>query len=120
MHDEGQNLMPLCCFTRAKTGETIERFVKPGTKWIRHRGKIYRRDIVAEHGGRKQGNCALWPKVSWAAGVHPDQVDEAKAFDRKMGVPTDYTSDGEPILTSHKHRREYLKIHKLIDRSAFY
>ena len=111
--------MPLCCFTHQKTKETIEKFVKPGTKWVRHRGKVYRRDIAAEHGESKVVTSGIWPKVSYAAGVHPDQVPQAEEVDQRAGVPTDYTSGGDPIFRSHQHRKKYLKAHNLVDYSGF-
>lgn len=61
-----------------------------------------------------------WPLVSNAAAVHPRQVEEAKALDRKKGVPTEYTPAGQPVLRDRAHRKRYLKAHGLRDNEAGY
>lgn len=63
---------------------------------------------------------ARWPLASEAAGVHPDQIAEAREFNRKSGVrATEFTPDGRPVFTGPGHRREYLRAWKKYDRSGF-
>lgn len=79
-----------------------------------------RRDLVAEHGGTKDTPGA-WPMESDAAGVNPVQIPEARAYARKMGVPTEYNPQtGAPILTSRDHRKRFCEISALYDRNAGY
>jgi hypothetical protein len=68
----------------------------------------------------KSGENPGWPMVSTAAGVHPDEVPKMQEIDRKAGIKTQYTADGDPIFRSPGHRKKYLKTHKLIDRSGYY
>ena len=77
------------------------------------------RDLGSEGGytGRKTSG---YPMESDAAGVHPDQIKEAMAFDRKHGVPTNYSKAGNPIYTSQGHRRRHCEANGLYDRNAGY
>ena len=54
------------------------------------------------------------------AGVDPSQIPAAMAHDAQMGVPTEYTKTGEPILTSAAHRKRYCRANGLYDRNAGY
>ena len=74
------------------------------------------RDWQADFG--KRSPCGNWPMASYAAGVHPKQIPEMRAFDKKHGVPTDYSSDGDPEFRGPKHRRKYCEAHGLFDRNA--
>ena len=49
------------------------------------------------------------PVLSDALAVHPAQVKAAMERDKKAGVPTEYTEDGRPILTSQAHKRKLLR-----------
>lgn len=65
-------------------------------------------------------NNPKWPIASDAMGIHPSQIEEARAFNRSRGVPTtDYTSDGRPILRSSGHRKAYMRAWKYFDKSGF-
>ncbi len=52
---------------------------------------------------------AGWPRSSLSMGVHPTQVAEATEHARKMGIPTEFTPGGEPIMTSPGHQKRYAK-----------
>lgn len=55
------------------------------------------------------------PLLSDAAGVHPDQIAEAKA-----AFPHhEYTEDGRMIFRSARHRRQCLKDIGMVDKSSF-
>ena len=61
---------------------------------------------------------SCWPMTSWAAGVHPAQVDEVRRQSVDLGVPTDFTPDGDAIFTSRRHRKKYCEAVGLFDRNA--
>lgn len=71
------------------------------------------------HRAPTRGEAAKWPIESMAAAVHPDQITEARQRDRAMGVPTDYTPTGEPILRNPTHRRRYLKSRGFFDKASY-
>lgn len=54
-------------------------------------------------------SSAGWPKASLSMAVHPSQAKEAFEQARRMGVPTDFTPRGEPILTSPGHQKAYAR-----------
>jgi hypothetical protein len=61
-----------------------------------------------------------WPMKSDGMAVHPDQVPEVMARNKKHGVYIDYDTDGCPILPDRGARRELMKIEGLIDRQGGY
>jgi len=62
----------------------------------------------------------IWPFASYAAGVSPSEVPMMQKIDRENGVPTEYSSDGDPVFTSPAHRKKYCRAHGLYDRNAGY
>jgi hypothetical protein len=88
-------------------------------------------------GTRRGGKCTLcevlnssqapdghrpdgWPMTSEAAAVRVDQIPQAAARARKLGVPTEYNQAGQPVFTSRQHRKRYLHAHHLRDNSGGY
>lgn len=63
---------------------------------------------------------SCWPMVSDACMVHPDQIPEAHAHAVKIGVPTDFTSQGQPIFRDQAHRREYVRAQGMHDNQGGY
>lgn len=61
----------------------------------------------------------MWPLVSDSIGVDPSQVHEAMARDAKMGVPTQYTREGDAIWRSEGHRSAYIKAMGYQDRRRY-
>ena len=61
-----------------------------------------------------------WPYASVAAGCHPKQVAEAQAHAAKVGVPTEYTSDGKAVFRSRQHRKAFLRAHNMRDNDGSY
>lgn len=57
---------------------------------------------------------------SFAMGVNPDQVPQAMETDRKLGVPTSYTADGQPIMRDRQHRKAFLRAHGKRDNQGGY
>lgn len=112
--------MPRYCFTDVD-GNTICRVFSMNKvpKQVILNGKIFKRNIRAEHVDIKHtpGN---WPMKSDAAGVHPDQIAEARSHSIKAGVPTDFTPDGRAIFTGKKHRKDYCRAIGLHDRNGGY
>lgn len=49
--------------------------------------------------------------VSDALAVHPDQIQEQMAHDKKLGVSVEFTGDGRPVFDNSKHFRRYAKAH---------
>lgn len=61
-----------------------------------------------------------WPLASEGAAVHPSVIPKAVEYDKKMGVPTEYTKSGRPIFRDRGHRRAYLRAHRMHDRDGGY
>ena len=65
------------------------------------------------------GGKAGWPVLSDAMGVHPDQRQEAYEESVALGVPTEYNSKGQAVVTSESHRRKLAKGLQLHDRNCY-
>lgn len=62
-----------------------------------------------------------WPMKSLAMKVHTSMIGKAKERDRRNGCPpTEYTKLGEPIWTSERHKREYIKRLGVHDNNAYF
>lgn len=62
-----------------------------------------------------------WPMASEAMEVHPSQVELAKKLDKKRGAPpTEYNRLGQPIFTSERHKRAFIKVHGCHDNNAYF
>lgn len=84
-------------------------------------GKWAPRDMAAEQRKTRSGGCGAWPMVGWAAGVHRNQLPQARKKDAEAGVGgTEYTDDGCPIFTGRGHRKQYLKAWGLHDKNGGY
>jgi len=49
----------------------------------------------------------MYPKTGTFIGCHPDQVDEFNEASKMAGVPTEHTPEGDPVLRSNWHQRQY-------------
>ena len=80
-------------------------------------GHKARRCYHAEHKGvpAKSG----WPFECFASGVHPSQAGELRAHLASKGVPTEVTSDGNPVYRNPTHRRRALKARGMFDRASY-
>lgn len=67
--------------------------------------KRRRKDEVRKKGKGTTKPCGTWPRISTSLGVGVDQVPDAMAASRRHGVPTDYTTDGDAIITSPGHEK---------------
>lgn len=64
---------------------------------------------------------ACWPMKSDALAVHPEQIAEAMANDRKHGIATEYDpEDGRLILKDQAQKRDILKARQLHDNNGGY
>ena len=111
--------MPTYCYS-SKDGRIVERVYPVGSapKRIQIQGRVYHRDFALERPNtRPPGN---WPMESYALGVNPDQAKEAEAESVKMGVPTQFASNGDAVFTSPSHRKRYAEALGYFDRNAGY
>ena len=112
--------MPLYYYLCEKCGHAKQE-VRPidqrGTPSLCSCGSVLIRDYAREAGA----TITDWtdPILSDGAGVHPDQVGEARAEAKKHGIPVEYTSDGRAIFTSHTQRKKALKKLGLVDLDGF-
>lgn len=60
-----------------------------------------------------------YPYESMAIACHPDDVKKAEAFAVKLGVPTEYKSNGSAVVRDAGHRRKLLKAMGLRDRNSY-
>lgn len=101
--------MPTYCYTTIH-GETFEE-AHPMGKAPKHirlaDNRIAFRDLHAEH--PIQHHADLYPKASSSCGVAKNQIKEAEAHSRKVGVPTHYNERGDPVFTSRSHQNAFLK-----------
>lgn len=78
-------------------------------------------DLLKTGKGPDGNRSACWPmKGSDALSVIPKRIPEAMQSDAEHNVPTEYTSEGQPIFRDRGHRREYLKAYGYHDRSGGY
>ena len=61
-----------------------------------------------------------WPMMSDALAVHPDQVAEATARNRKHGVNVGYLPDGTALLPDRGARKAILKLEGFHDNNGGY
>ena len=72
--------------------------------------------------GGAPGAQATWnkPILSDGLAVVPKRIKEAEAKCLKHGVPTDFTTDGRPVLRTRAHRKAYLKAYGYHDNDGGY
>lgn len=63
---------------------------------------------------------AVWPMVSENAGCQPEQVAEANANCKKMGIAAEYLPSGDVMWHSAKAKRQHIRSIGLYDRGAYY
>ncbi len=61
-----------------------------------------------------------WPMKSVALAVHPDQVAEANARNKKAGVNVTYESDGTAVIPDRGERRRLLRLEGYHDKQGGY
>jgi hypothetical protein len=63
---------------------------------------------------------ACWPQKSRSLGVYPDQAKEAYDESVRIGVPTEFDSEGHAIFRDQEHRRSYCKATGFMDLDGGY
>lgn len=114
------NKMPLYSYT-ADDGQTIEvqgNMLDRRPETIRRSGKAFHRNPAADHRGHHDTNGAGWPLTSSAVGVHPDQIQEAMASDKRDGVPVRYNRDGDVVFQDKAQRDRWMKAKGYFDRNG--
>jgi hypothetical protein len=113
--------MPTYCFRRRDTGQTVE-LVMPMSRLkntVRLPGGVKAdRDRNAELADMVRTPPGNWPLLSDAAGCHPKQRVHMMREAKRMGVPTDFTRDGQAVFTSARHRKRYCEKIGLFDRNG--
>ncbi len=84
--------------------------------------RIPKRSLLFGSLGVFNQSPGAWPMESDAAGVNPEQIQEAMAADRAAGVPTEYNPrTGAVIWRDANHRKEHCrKVLGLRDRNGGY
>lgn len=65
---------------------------------------------------RNQGTLPEgWPRKSLALAVHPSQIEQFRKEARELGTHAEFDSDGQMIVDSAAHQREYCKAYNMSD-----
>lgn len=107
--------MPLYCYQCEECRCITEEFVHlsegaPMVVCCEKCGGDALRSLTAEHNGalsRRQ----KYPFLCWTAGIHPDQIPEA----RRMFPDHEYTPDGDMVFRSMQHRKKCLRDIGMVD-----
>lgn len=113
--------MPMFCYTTT-SGKTVERAFRMGKAPERitlENGDRARRNITAEWAGRKR-IPSIYPLVSDALGVNPNQIPEAVADSIEKGCPTEFTKDGGAKIPDEQHHTKMKRAYRFYDRNAGY
>jgi len=110
--------MPVYCY-RTDEGELVERVFHIGKapKTIMVDGVIAKRSFRDEW--KSFPPTKGWPMTCVASGVNAAQADELRDYLAQAGVPTEVTSDGDPVYRSAKHRKTALAARGMHDKSSF-
>jgi hypothetical protein len=111
--------MPTYCY-KTKTGVVLEKVFPVGKQPKELKlggGKVAFRDFASERVGVPPTKG--WPIECIGSGVNASQAGDLRQHLMDKGVPTEVTSDGNPIYRNSKHRRKALKARGLCDKSAF-
>ena len=110
--------MPIYCY-ETDMGEIIERVFDMGKapKYIYVNGEYARRNFAAESVGVPA--TTGWPLTCYASGVNAEDAGKLRDHLKEKGVPTEVTPDGDPIYTSHAHRKKALKARGFIDKAGY-
>lgn len=109
--------MPTYCYSNAgRVQEAIFR-IGEAPRSIIVDGEEYDRDFAAERKGfpPRKG----WPMECFASGVNAAQAGDLRSHLANAGVPTDVTSDGNPVYRDANHRRRALAARGLVDKAGY-
>ncbi len=80
-------------------------------------GQHFKRDFLAEN--KAFPSTAGWPMECFASGVHADDAGKLRDHFRDIGVPTEVSSNGNPVYRDARHRKKALKARGFMDKSAY-
>jgi hypothetical protein len=115
--------MPHYCYQKPD-GSIIERFMQmhedhPQTITLED-GVTADRCFAAERKTLQTETNPGWPmEPCTSSGVQPWQAQELRDHLKRRGVPTEITSQGDPIYRSKAHRTAALKARGMHDRADF-
>lgn len=78
-----------------------------------------KRDAVVEVNRSVDRHRPRYPLACETLAVHPEQIGEAREWDRQNGVPTEYRSDGAPIMQDSRHYKRYRRLHQYHFRNGY-
>jgi hypothetical protein len=111
--------MPLYCY-ETKRGRVINLFFSMGKApqvVADPKFGVLKRSYQAERVGVPAPKN--WPMECVASGVNASQAGELRAHLANAGVPTEVTSDGNPVYRNMAHRKKALKARGLVDKKAY-
>lgn len=115
--------MPLYCYVCEKCQFTDDRFaaMKDSGQFVPcpNCNGAMQRDYETEQGGRRSIQAG-WPMMSEACAVDPDQIPEATATMKALGVPTEFSREGCPIFRDRSHRKKFLESQGMFDKDGGY
>lgn len=106
---------------KSPSGEIVWREAKvssePPPSEIEVDGVTLKRSYQAERAGVP--STKGWPYSCEASGVHADDAQKLRDEFKRVGVPTEVTSGGDPIYTDPSHRKKALKARGYYDRDGY-
>ena len=113
--------MPVYVFTSKDQKVSVERFFSMADKprKVKFKGKFCFPDLARTHAPTRPRHGDLWPRFSDAAGVHPSQIKAAMAADKKLGVQTEYDSDGRVKFDSCSFEKKWSEAHGMYQRNSY-
>lgn len=60
------------------------------------------------------------PWMSDSMAIHPSQIEQAKARNKRHGLNIEYAKDGRPICTDSGQRRKLMKIEGVRQKNSYY
>lgn len=110
--------MPIYCY-ETENGEVFEEIFETG----KAPASIIVAGVEAKRSFRAERvtvpSSSGWPLTCFASGVNANDAGTLREFLAQKGVPTEVTKDGDPVYTSHAHRRRALKARGMIDRAGY-
>ena len=100
-----------CSMSQCMKGNIVKKF-------LRYNHETGKTEEFERH--KANPGAARWPFVSESAGGHPSQREEIATYLSSVGVPTEVTVDGNPVMTGPQHRKKVLKALGMYDKSEYY
>lgn len=113
--------MPTYCY-RDEDGKVYHRFFHAGeapASIVLNDDSTAKRAFDEEFGSIGVPASSGWPLECVASGVNPNQAQELRDHFQKVGVPTEVSSDGNPIYRNAAHRKKALKARGFVDKGSY-